>query len=71
MSNPGERHGPDERGRRRDRRKAGRPAWLAAGAAVAAAILLGTALVNPKAAAAGWLVGFSFWSEVLVGSLSS
>jgi hypothetical protein len=39
------------------------------GAALAAAGLVIAALFDPKAAAAGWLVGFAFWSQVLIGSL--
>ena len=37
---------------------------------LAAALLVGAALLDPKAAAAGWLVGFAFWSQMLVGSLT-
>ena len=28
------------------------------------------AFLDPKAAAAGWLIGFAFWSQILVGSLT-
>jgi hypothetical protein len=42
---------------------------LFSGAALAAAGLVVVALFDPKAAAAGWLVGFAFWSQVLIGSL--
>jgi hypothetical protein len=44
-------------------------AALFGGAAVAAAGLVVTALFEPRSAAAGWLVGFAFWSQVLIGSL--
>jgi hypothetical protein len=37
-------------------------AWLAVTLAVAA-------VFNPKTVAAGWLVGFAFWSQVLLGAL--
>lgn len=40
------------------------------GAAWAAALLIVAALLEPKAAAAGWLVGFAFWAQMLVGSLT-
>ena len=40
------------------------------GAAWAAVLLIAAALLEPKAAAAGWLVGFAFWVQILVGSLS-
>jgi hypothetical protein len=46
-----------------------RIALLLVGAAVAAAGLVIVAIFDPKAAAAGWLVGFAFWSQVLIGSL--
>jgi hypothetical protein len=39
------------------------------GAAGAAAGLIFFALSAPKNAAAGWLVGFAFWAQILVGSL--
>jgi hypothetical protein len=42
---------------------------LFAGAAAAAAGLVIAAIFDPKLAAAGWLVGFAFWSQVLIGSL--
>jgi hypothetical protein len=42
---------------------------LFAGAIIAAAALVVVALFDPKAAAAGWLVGFAFWSQILIGSL--
>jgi hypothetical protein len=41
-----------------------------AGAAALAAVLIAFALLDPKSAAAGWLVGFAFWSQILVGSLT-
>lgn len=68
MNSPGSRHRPEDR--RRARHEPGRQAWLAAGAIVAGAALLGAAAINPQTAAAGYLVGFAFWSQVLVGSLS-
>jgi hypothetical protein len=40
------------------------------GAAAALAAVVGCAIISPGAAAAGWLVGFVFWAQVLVGSLS-
>jgi hypothetical protein len=40
------------------------------GAAAALAGVVLCAIINPKAAAAGWLVGFDFWAKILVGSLS-
>ena len=40
------------------------------GAALAAALLIIAAFFDPKAAAAGWLVGFAFWAQILVGSLT-
>ena len=40
------------------------------GAAAALAVVVGCAIVNPKAAATGWLTGFAFWAQILVGSLS-
>jgi hypothetical protein len=42
---------------------------LFAGAALFAAAVVGCALIAPKVAAAGWLVGFLFWSEIVIGSL--
>ncbi len=41
-----------------------------AGAAALAALLVAFALFDPKSTAAGWLVGFAFWSQILVGSLT-
>jgi hypothetical protein len=46
-----------------------------AGAAFVAAAWIGvlvaiTAVFDAKAAAAGWLIGFSFWAQILVGSLT-
>ncbi len=32
--------------------------------------VIGGAIVDPAAASAGWLVGFVFWAQILVGSLS-
>ncbi|MBV8926913.1 MAG: hypothetical protein JOZ74_16210 [Bradyrhizobium sp.] len=43
-------------------------ALIAAAAALAGIVLC--AIVDPNAAAAGWLVGFVFWTQILVGSLS-
>lgn len=40
------------------------------GAGVAGAGMIVAALIEPRAAAAGWLVGFAFWSQVLLGSLA-
>jgi hypothetical protein len=40
------------------------------GAAWAAVLLIFVALLEPKAAAAGWLVGFAFWAQILLGSLT-
>jgi hypothetical protein len=40
------------------------------GAGVAAAALIVAAAFDPKVAAAGWLVGFTFWAQILVGSLT-
>jgi hypothetical protein len=37
---------------------------------LAAVGMVVAALIEPKAAAAGWLSGFAFWSQVLVGSLA-
>jgi hypothetical protein len=42
---------------------------LLAAAVLVAAILVALAMAAPKTAAAGWLTGFAFWSEVPVGSL--
>ncbi|MCA6124424.1 hypothetical protein J6500_21385 [Bradyrhizobium sp. WSM 1704] len=43
---------------------------LLAGAACAIAGLVICAINNPGLAAAGWLVGFAFWAQLMVGSLS-
>jgi hypothetical protein len=40
------------------------------GAAAVLAAMVGCTIINPKATAAGWLVGFVFWTQILVGSLS-
>jgi hypothetical protein len=40
------------------------------GAAWAAVLLIVAALLDPKAAAAGWLIGFAFWAQILVGALT-
>jgi hypothetical protein len=50
------------------RRDMHRVAWF--GAALAAALLIIAAAFDAKAAAAGWLVGFTFWAQILVGSLT-
>ncbi len=42
---------------------------LFAGAAVAGIAMIAAAFIDVRAAAAGWLVGFTFWSQVLLGSL--
>lgn len=40
------------------------------GAAWLAILLIVAAVFDAKAAAAGWLLGFAFWSQILVGSLT-
>ncbi len=40
------------------------------GAAGAAALLIIAAVFDAKVAAAGWLVGFAFWAQILLGSLT-
>ncbi len=40
------------------------------GAVAALAAMVACAIINREAAAAGWLVGFVFWAQILVGSLS-
>lgn len=40
------------------------------GAAWAVVLLIVAALLIPKAAAAGWLIGFAFWAQILVGCLT-
>jgi hypothetical protein len=42
---------------------------LLAGAALFAAGVVACALIEPRIAAAGWLIGFVFWSKIAVGSL--
>ena len=42
--------------------------FIGAAAALAGVVLC--TIIDPKAAAAGWLVGFVFWAQILVGSLS-
>ena len=42
---------------------------LLAGGALCAVVVLACGLIAPNVAAAGWLVGFVFWSSVAVGSL--
>lgn len=49
--------------------RAGPKTPLFAGVVIAATALVVVTLFNPKAAAAGWLVGYAFWSQVLIGSL--
>ena len=44
-------------------------AALLVGAALVAAILIAGAIYNAKAAAAGWLIGFVFWMQIMLGSL--
>jgi hypothetical protein len=39
-------------------------------AAGAAVLLVVAAVFDAKAAAAGWLIGFAFWAQILVGSLT-
>lgn len=39
-------------------------------AGVAAAGLIASAIVEPKMAGAGWLVGFAFWAQIFLGSLT-
>lgn len=40
------------------------------GAAWLAIALVIAAVLNPRSAAAGWLVGFAFWAQILLGSLT-
>ena len=40
------------------------------GAAFSGALLIVAAVLIPRAAAAGWLIGFCFWAQILVGSLT-
>ena len=40
------------------------------GAAVALAGLVVWAIIDPRKAGAGWLIGFVFWAQILIGSLS-
>jgi len=42
--------------------------WFGAAAVLAAGVVI-CAVIAPRAAAVGWLVGFAFWSQVSVGSL--
>jgi hypothetical protein len=46
-----------------------RPVALFAGAGVTAAGVIVAAVLDPGAAAAGWLIAFTFWSQILIGSL--
>jgi hypothetical protein len=39
------------------------------GGGVAAIGLIVAAVIDPKTAAAGWLIGFLFWGQILIGSL--
>jgi hypothetical protein len=55
---------------RRDHRRLDVRNAALVGAAWAAVLLIAAALLEPKAAAAGWLIGFAFWVQILVGSLS-
>jgi hypothetical protein len=40
------------------------------GAVLAAVLLIVIALFDARAAATGWLVGFAFWAQILIGSLT-
>jgi hypothetical protein len=40
------------------------------GAALAGALLILAAVLTPRTAAAGWLIGFTFWAQILVGCLT-
>ncbi|MBV9458753.1 MAG: hypothetical protein JO141_14705, partial [Bradyrhizobium sp.] len=40
------------------------------GAVAAMTAMVGCAFIYPGATAAGWLVGFVFWAQILVGNLS-
>ncbi len=51
------------------RRRRTRMAMLV-GAAVALVALVAWAVIDPRAAGAGWLFGFVFWAQILLGSLS-
>jgi hypothetical protein len=46
----------------------GRTAFLI-GAAIAGVLLIASAIHDPAVAAAGWLIGFVFWMQILLGSL--
>ena len=48
----------------------GRALSLFGAAAAVACVLAIAAWLDPRAAAAGWLVGFTFWSQVMIGSLA-
>jgi hypothetical protein len=54
---------------RNQRRVAWRDAAFA-GAGWLALLLVALAFFYPKAAAAGWLIGFTFWAQILIGSLT-
>ncbi len=50
-----------------------RLAWRDAafvGAVWFALVLIALAIFRPQAAAAGWLIGFTFWAQILIGSLT-
>jgi hypothetical protein len=55
---------------RRDHHPTAWRATVLVGALCAAALLIALAILDPKAAATGWLVGFTFWMQILVGSLT-
>ena len=40
------------------------------GAMLSGALLIVAAVLIPRTAAAGWLIGFTFWTQILVGSLT-
>lgn len=54
---------------RHQRRRAWRDAALV-GALWFALALIALAVFRPQAAAAGWLIGFTFWAQILIGSLT-
>jgi hypothetical protein len=65
----------DQRGNQRRNRRPNqrRVAWRDAAfvaAAWLALALIAFAYFKPRAAAAGWLIGFTFWAQILIGSLT-
>jgi hypothetical protein len=54
---------------RHQRRLAWRDAAFV-GAVWFALVLIALAVFRPQAAAAGWLIGFTFWAQILIGSLT-